>query len=226
MVCMPLDPSRPGPASALVIDDHDIVRFGLETLILQCPELTLAGSAATLKEGLELIGAHAPDLVITDMGTGDSSGLDTVRAVVAAQAPRPTLVLSMQEELLYGEQVLTIGARGYLMKESAHALVIPAALAILQGGTWVSPRLNAKLLNRFLQRAKPAPADRLHAGEMELTPREIEVLHLLKSGRTSKEIATALDLSTRTVDVHRANIKRKLGLRSGAEVIAYASSRL
>jgi DNA-binding NarL/FixJ family response regulator len=214
------------PASVVVIDDHDIVRFGLETLILQCPELQLAGSAPSLRDGLALVERHQPDLVITDMGTADSSGLDTVRAVVAAQLPRATLVVSMQEELLYGEQVLALGARGYLMKESAHALVIPAALAVLHGGTWVSPRLSAKLLNRFLQRTRPAPIALAREGEMDLTPREIEVLQLLKSGRTTKEIASALDLSNRTVDIHRANIKRKLRLRTGAELIAYASSRL
>jgi|KBSSwiStaDraftv2_1062776.scaffolds.fasta_scaffold150834_1 DNA-binding NarL/FixJ family response regulator len=217
-------PAKPG--SVVVIDDHDIVRFGLETLIRQCPDLRFAGSAATLREGLALIAAEQPDLVITDMGTTDSRGLDTVRAVLAAQEPRATLVVSMQEELLYGQQVLALGARGYLMKESAHALVIPAALAVLRGGTWVSPQLNAKLLNRFLQRARPGPTEFSHEGEMDLTTREIDVLQLLKSGRTTKEIAASLDLSTRTVDIHRANIKRKLRLRSGAELIAYASSHL
>ena len=226
MGSMSSEVSAQNPASVVVIDDHDIVRFGLETLIRQCPELRFAGAAATLREGLELIGAQAPALVITDMGTGDSRGLDTVRAVVDAQQPRATLVLSMQDELLYGEQVLALGARGYLMKESAHALGIPAALAVLHGGTWVSPRLNAKLLNRFLQRVRPSPAPLSREGEMELTPREIEVLQLLKSGRTTKEIAGVLELSIRTVDIHRANIKRKLRLRTGAELIAYASSRL
>jgi len=223
---MATDVSAQNPASVIVIDDHDIVRFGLETLIRLCPELRFAGSAATLRDGLELIRTEQPALAITDMGTADSRGLDTVRAVVAAQQDRATLVLSMQDELLYGEQVLAIGARGYLMKESAHALAIPAALAVLHGGTWASPRLNAKLLNRFLQRARPAPALPALEGEMELTPREIEVLQLLKSGRTTKEIAAALELSARTVDIHRANIKRKLHLRTGAEVIAYASSRM
>jgi DNA-binding NarL/FixJ family response regulator len=208
MDCMSSEVSAQHPASVVVIDDHDIVRFGLETLVRECAELQFAGSAATLREGLELIRAHAPRLVITDMGTADSSGLDTVRAVVEAQQPRATLVLSMQEELLYGEQVLALGARGYLMKESAHAMAVPAALAVLHGGTWVSPRLNAKLLNRFLHRTRPAFEDLRHEGEMELTPREIEVLQLLKSGRTSKENAAALELSIRTVDIHRANIKR------------------
>jgi DNA-binding NarL/FixJ family response regulator len=226
MACMASEVSAQNPSSVVVIDDHDIVRFGVESLIRECPELRFVASAATLRDGLELIRVHAPDLVITDMGTADSHGLDTVRAVVGAQQPRATLVLSMQEELLYGEQVLALGARGYLMKESAHALAIPAALAVLHGGTWVSPRLNAKLLNRFLQRVRPASTELTQQGEMDLTPREIEVLQLLKSGRTTKQIASVLDLSARTVDIHRANIKRKLRLRTGAELIAYASSRL
>jgi DNA-binding NarL/FixJ family response regulator len=221
-----MEPSPQSPASVVVIDDHDIVRFGLETLVLQRPELRLAGSSATVRDGLVLIEQHRPSLVITDMGTTDSSGLDTVRAVVAAQAPRPTLVVSMQDELLYGEQVLAIGARGYIMKESAHATVIPAALAVLQGGTWMSPRLNSRLLNRMLHRVRPAPQPGEVAGAEALTAREIDVLELLKSGRTTKEIAAALTLSARTVDIHRANIKRKLRLRTGAELIAYASNRL
>lgn len=226
MDSMSSDASAAKPGSVVVIHDPDIPPFGLETLIRQCPALRFAGCAGTLRDGLALVGAEQPDLVIIDMGTGDSRGLDALRAVLAAQLPRATLVVSMQEELLYGEQVLALGARGYLMKESALALAIPAALALLHGGTWVGPRLYAKLLDRFLQRALPAPVKVTREGEMELTPRELEVLQLLKSGCTSKAIAAALVLSVRTVDIHRANIKRKLRLRSGAELIAYAFSRL
>lgn len=226
MRAMSSDLLAPDPATVVVIDDHDIVRIGLQTLVDACPDLRFAGSAGSLREGLELIAAQQPGLVITDMGTKDSSGLQTVRAVVAAQGSRATIVVSMQDELLYGEQVLALGARAYLMKESAHAMVIPAALTVLNGGTWVSPRLNARLPSRFLHRARPAPVENTAPHGMELTLREIEVLQLLKSGRTTKEIAAALELSARTVDIHRANIKRKLHLRSGAELIAYASSRL
>src|SRR5689334_15168839 len=100
MDSMSSEVSARSPAPVVVIDDHDIVRFGLEMLIRQCAELHFAGSAPTLREGLDLIRLHAPALVITDMGTADSHGLDTVRAVVAAQQPRATLVVSMQEELL------------------------------------------------------------------------------------------------------------------------------
>lgn len=211
------------PRSVLVIDDHDIVRFGLETLVHGCAELRLAGSASTLAAGLRLIASTQPHLVITDMGTQDSKGLDTVRAVVAAQAPRPVLVVSIHDEMLYGEQVMAIGARGYLMKERAHASVIDAALTILDGGTWVSPRLNARLVNRLF---KLAPVTGEPGAGLSLSAREFEVLELLKSGKSTKEIAMLMAVSVRTVDIHRSRIKHKLGLRTGAELIAFASSRL
>lgn len=208
--------------TVIVIDDHDIVRLGLETLIADSPHLRLLGSAASLRDGLALIERHQPALVITDMGTGDSSGLATVRAVLAAQGTRATLVLSMQDEMLYGEPVMALGASGYLMKERASAEIVPAALAALKGELWMSPRLNARLLSRTLKRHRPDVAD---AGESSLTPREREVLDLVHQGQATKEIASALGLSARTVDIHRANIKRKLGLRSAAAVIASGTRR-
>lgn len=217
------EPVLSRPRSVLIVDDHDIVRFGLETLVLGCPDLRLAGSADTLAAGLRLVHSARPDLVITDMGTRDSSGLDTVRTMVAAQAPRPVLVVSIHDELLYGEQVIALGAKGYLMKESAHASVIPAVLSILSGGTWVSPRLSAKLVSRAL-RVPHAYGGGTAA--QTFSTREFEVLELLKHGKTTKEIAKAMKVSVRTVDIHRARLKRKLGLRTGAELIAFASSQL
>ena len=208
--------------SVIIIDDHDIVRFGLEMLIAGCPGLRLAGSVPTLAAGLQLIERLKPALVISDMSMDDSKGLDTVRAVVGAQEPRRTLIVSMHDEMLYGEQVLALGAHGYLMKESAHALVVPAAQAVLGGQTWISQRLNTHLLNRLMKRGGRPVRD---SGTSSLSMRELEVVELLGAGKTTKEIAYQLDLSVRTVDIHRANIKKKLGLRSGAELIAFALSR-
>jgi DNA-binding NarL/FixJ family response regulator len=108
------------------------------------------------------------------------------------------------------------------MKESAHAHVIPAALTVLQGGTWVSPRLNAKLVNRLFSSSRGSSA----ANDSSLSSRELQVLELLKSGKSTKEIASLMDVSVRTIDIHRARIKRKLGLRTGAQLIAFASSHL
>ena len=207
----------------VVIDDHAIVRLGLETLIGTDRGLELIASADSLRDGLEAIHEHQPDLVISDIALGDSRGLETIRHVVAAQQPRPTLVISMYDEMLYGEQVLALGASGYLMKESAHEAVLEAAHIALSGGIWISAKLNASLLSRSLHR--PPPGARTDTVQESLTLREIEILEMLKTGKTTKEIAFALALSARTVDIHRANLKRKLGLRSGTELIAYALRR-
>ncbi|RZJ11652.1 MAG: response regulator transcription factor, partial [Haliea sp.] len=130
--------------SVFIIDDHDIVRFGLETLVgSYAPSLRLVGAAAGLAAGLRQITELKPDLVITDMSLGESKGLDTVAAVVQAQASRPVLVVSMHDELIYAEQALALGARGYVMKENAHAMVAPAAFALLRGESWVSARVSS-----------------------------------------------------------------------------------
>jgi DNA-binding NarL/FixJ family response regulator len=206
--------------SVLIIDDHDIVRLGLEVLLSRCPQVRVVGSVGSLREGLALIERLQPELVICDLGLGDSTGVDTVRALAQAQQAGRLLVVTMQDELLYGEQALALGADGYLMKDSVQANLVPAVLTLLQGETWASPRLNAKLVNRYLRRNA---AGRQVEGVSALSARELQVLDLLRAGKTTKEIAVALRLSSRTVDIHRANMKKKLGLRSGAELIAFAS---
>jgi DNA-binding NarL/FixJ family response regulator len=211
--------------TVLIIDDHDIVRFGLETLISSSPDLVLVGSVSNLADGLRRIAEVKPALVISDMSMDDSKGLDTVRAVIEAQGDRSTLIVSMHDEMLYGEQVLSLGAQGYLMKEHAHAQVVAAAQAVLNGQTWVSQKLNAKLLNRVMKRNATQRSSPDAAGTGALSMRELQVLELLGQGKTTKEIAFDLELSNRTVDIHRASIKRKLGLKSGAELMAFALSR-
>ena len=211
------------PHSVVIIDPHDLVRFGLEKLVAASSGLRLVGLASNLAEGLRLIEALRPDLVISDLSTGDSSGLDTVRALVAAQGGRGTLIVSAHDEARYAEQVLLLGARGYVMKDHAAASTVLAAHTVLRGAIWVSPDIQAQLMDRLARAglaAEPAKARTPHLSE-----REARIVELLKCGMTTKQIASALGVSTRTVDVHRAGIKRKLGLRTGAELVAYASSR-
>jgi DNA-binding NarL/FixJ family response regulator len=210
-----------GRPSVVVIDDHAIVRLGLETLIGGEKQLRLAGSASSVTEGVAMIRSLLPELVITDMGVGESKGLDTVRAVTAAQHPRRTLILTVHDELLYGELALALGASGYVMKEDAHDSILLAMLAVLSGGRWVSAKLEQRLRERARQGAECADDS-----QDSLTPRELKIMELLRAGNTTKQIASVLDCSVRTVDVHRATIKRKLRLRTGAELIAFASNRL
>lgn len=208
--------------SVLVIDDHDIVRLGLEALLSRCAQLKVVAHAETLADGLAQIDRLRPELVISDMGLPDSSGLDTVRALVQAQAPRRVLLVTMQDESVFGESAMDLGVGGYLTKDSVQANLVQAVQTILQGGRWASERLALSLLNRQLRR-NSAARQQATPGVSALSGRELEVLQLLRAGKSTKEIAGALRLSARTVDIHRANIKKKLGLRTGAELIAFAS---
>lgn len=209
-------------STVLVIDSDNGTRAKLEKRIHDCPELKIAGSAATLVEGLQLIRHLRPDLVVADMGLADSRGLDTVRAVLVAQGPRSTLIISTSDEMLYGPQVLALGAEGYLMKGTHDADLIAAALTVLQGKRWTSPALASQIVKRVVHRG-PHPENGTAAS---LTVRELEVLEQLKAGKSTKQIAVTLSISPRTVDLYRAKLKKKLRLRTGAELIAFASHHL
>lgn len=208
--------------SILVIEGNDVTRFGLEALVLSAPELRLSGSAQTLAAGLSHIADHAPDLVLMELALPDAAGLQAVEAVVEAQRPRRTLVLSSHDELVYGPRVISLGCDGYLMKREDGATIVQAISAVLHGHPWVSGALNSALVSLLLQRKR----HRAEPAQRSLSSREIAVLEHLRSGRTTKQISLALGISERTVDVHRAHIKKKLGLRTSSELIAYASHHL
>ena len=209
----------------LIIDDHDIVRFALETLINTSQTYQVLDAQSSMAAGLASIQRFKPDLVVCDMSLGDSKGLDTMRTVVQAQSPRPVLMLSMHDEMIYAEQALALGAKGYLMKERAQEFLLRAIDKLLDGDVWVSPQVTTYLLNGLMKR-KSRQFDVQPVKQVNhLSQREIEVLEKIGAGKTTKEIAYDFGLSPRTVDIHRANIKKKLNLRSSAEIIAFALSR-
>lgn len=210
----------------LLIDDHDIIRFGLQTLIDKSGTCRVIDSQGSLAKGVAAIERLKPDLVVCDMSMDDSKGLNTVRAVVKAQAPRPVLMLSMHDEMIYAEQTLALGASGYLMKENAHEHLMQAINTTLSGDVWVSAEVKTYLLNRLMTRRTSQSAGKASGNVSSLSQRELEVLEKIGAGKTTKQIAGDLELSPRTVDIHRANIKKKLGLNTSAEVVAFAISRM
>ena len=210
----------------LLIDDHDIIRFGLQTLIDKSGTCRVIDSQGSLAKGVAAIERLTPDLVVCDLSMDDSKGLNTVRAVVKAQSPRPVLLLSMHDEMIYAEQTLALGAKGYLMKENAHEHLMQAINTTLAGNVWVSAEVNTYLLNRLMTRNRSLSAARSSGQVSRLSQRELEVLEKIGSGKTTKQIAHDLDLSPRTVDIHRANIKKKLELKTSVEIVAFALSRM
>ena len=201
----------------ILVDDHPIMRHGLAQLIRMENGLDVCGEAGSAREGLDLVGKLKPDLAVIDLTLPDKNGLELVKDIRAMHPATVCLVLSMHDEALYGERSLRAGARGYVMKEEAADHLITAIHKIMSGGLYVSETLNARMLEHMT-----APTRAKAAGIDSLTDRELEILELIGKGVATKNIATQLSISARTVEAHRAHVKEKLGITDGAALVRYA----
>ncbi|MBI3192796.1 MAG: response regulator transcription factor [Pedosphaera parvula] len=202
----------------LIVDDHPIMRQGLAQLINNEPDLVVCCEAATAGEALAAIAGCPPDLVLADLSLPDKGGLELIKDIQALHAGLPVLVLSMHDEAIYAERVLRAGARGYIMKQEGAAKVMAGIRQVLNGQVCVSEKMSARILDIFSGRRTAntrSPVERL-------TDREFEVFELLGQGKGSRQVAEQLHLSIKTVEVHRANIKQKLQLKTAPELIRYA----
>lgn len=202
-------------ARVLVVDDHPLVRWGLVKLFAEEPGLAIAGEAETADEALQALSRGAFDLVLLDIGLRQGSGLDLIGQIRAQHEGLPVLVLSMHQERFYAERVLRAGAQGYVTKQGDPQDVVRAARRVLGGDLYVSEALADDLVLRALDGAEGA-------GGEQLSDREAEVVRFIGGGLTTREIAEELHLSVKTIESYRANVKRKLGLKSGAELARYA----
>jgi DNA-binding NarL/FixJ family response regulator len=217
-------PPRP-KARILVVDDHPLVRRGAVQLVNRQPDLETCGEAATIEEATEAVARAKPDLVLLDLQLESGDTLEFIK-LLKAQSPRiRILILSQYDESFYAERTLRAGADGYLMKEEAVEQVVNAIRNVLAGEIYVSRRMSAQLLNRLLHGRTargPATEERLSG----LSERELQVLNLLGTGKTSRQIAEELKLSIKTIETYRENLKQKLGLQNAPELIRFALRRL
>jgi DNA-binding NarL/FixJ family response regulator len=202
----------------LLVDDHPLMRRGQADLLSREPDLEVCGEAGSARDAMEAIEKLKPDLVVLDMALPDKDGLELIKDVQTLHPQLPLLAMSMQEESIYAPRALRAGARGYVMKAEAPERLAEAIRAVLGGGVAVSPRMSAKLLGSMVGSSGETDA----GPEGKLTDRELEVLRLFGEGWSSDEIAGRLHLSAKTVDVHRANIKQKLGLKTTPEFQRFA----
>jgi DNA-binding NarL/FixJ family response regulator len=217
--------SSPAPAAPavprrriLIVDDHPFMRAGLAQLLERQSDLVVCGEAGNPAEALQRLAAGGVDLVLTDMTMPGRSGLDFLKDVLALHSGLPILVVSMHDELVYAERALRAGARGYIMKEAGGEALLAAIRQVLAGQVYVSPRMSAQFLDSFSGR-KSRDADSPFG---KLTDREFEIFQLIGRGRSTREIAQQLGLSSKTVDVHRANLKAKLDLRDTTALVRHA----
>lgn len=202
----------------LLVDDHPMTREGLAAIINRQTDLQVCCEASNPAEAISHLAKCHPDLMVTDMTMPGRSGIEFVKDVHAMQPGLAILVLSMHDEVLYAERALRAGARGYLMKDAGSAKVLEVIRLVITGQAYVSPRMSARLLQAVTgqrPRGSSSPIEKL-------SDREFEVFRLLGCGKSTKEVASELNLSTKTIDVHRGRIKEKLQIKDAASLIHYA----
>jgi len=213
---------RPGKRRILVVDDHPVLRHGIVQLIGLERDLEVVGEAESSEQALRALAAAPADLAIVDITLAGVSGIELLRAIRLRHPATRTLVVSMHDELLYAERALRAGARGYLMKHEAPKRIISAIREVLGGSIVLSEAMRSRLLERFVDAPGDAPASPLQA----LSDRELEVFLLIGQGMKKSEIAHRIQRSVNTVEAHRASIKRKLNLKSAAELARLAYQAL
>lgn len=211
-------PGYPERKQIFIVDDHPVFREGLVVLVKREPDLAVCGEADTAATALTGIKRLQPDLVLADIGLPGKSGMELIKDLQALCPEMPVLVISMHDETLYAERVLRAGGRGYIMKQEGPEKILQAIRQTLVGQLYLSPKMSVRVLDTISGRNagnRPAVA--------RLTDRELEILRLLGQGKDSHSIAAQLHLSVKTVDAHRGNIKDKLNLASGTELICFAA---
>ncbi|WP_432261839.1 response regulator [Cupriavidus sp. TMH.W2] len=210
-------PSSPGRATQiLIVDDHPVIRDGLSQLLNLHGDLHVCCVAGNAEEALAAMVCR-PGMAIVDLSLHSTSGLDLVKALRQHYPELAILVLSMHDEALFAERALRAGANGYLMKLEATEHIVNAIREVLAGNIYLSAAMHEKLA-----RALTVP-ERIPAGSIaSLSEREFEVLHLIGLGFSTREIAGKLNRSIKTIEAHQANIKEKLGIANGKELMRFA----
>jgi len=193
----------------LIVDDHPMMRLGLQQFLAQEPGIVVCGEAANATDALERIETCKPDLVLLDISLEGRSGLDLLKDLRIRFPELPVLVHSMHDERVFAERALRLGARGYLMKQEAGEQLNRAIHDVLDGKVYVSPRLRTAVAGPARgKRGAPKTPIAL------LSDREFEVFHLIGQGHVNQEIAGKLHISEKTVEAHREHIKRKLQVQT------------
>jgi len=203
----------------LIADDHGIVRSGLRLLLERQPDVEVIGEAADGAEAREIAIRERPDLAILDVRMPKLTGLQATREI-KRQAPEvAVLILSMHDDERYLFEALKAGASGYVLKTQADADLVEAIRAVERGEPFLTPAAQQTLIKDVLERGRE------DAGDEDLTPREEEIVKLVAEAHTTREIAEVLHLSEKTVENHRGNAMRKLGMRDRVELVRYAIRR-
>ncbi|HET9215793.1 MAG TPA: response regulator transcription factor [Terriglobia bacterium] len=203
----------------LIADDHGIVRTGLRLQIERNEAFEVVGEASDGREAVRLAELLTPDIVIMDIAMPNLNGIQAAAQIVKNQPTTGIIILSMHSDETYITRTLAAGAKGYLLKENAEVDLSRAIEVVAQGKPFFSPAIASTLLEDYMRQMQQRG---LQDSYDLLTDREKEILQLLAEGKTNKDVASMLNLSTNTVETHRTRIMQKLDLHSAAEIVLYA----
>lgn len=199
--------------TVVLADDHELVRDGIRMVLEAEDDIRVVAQASDAESAARYVLGHKPTVLVLDLNMPGLPSLELIPKMLESSPGTSVIVVTMQNEPAFARQALRAGATGFVVKQSAAAELVSAVRSVLAGETYINPNLGARLA------AEPPAPD---GPPDDLTPREVEVLGLLSLGYMNPEIADRLVLSVRTVETHRANIQRKTGLSTRAELVAYA----
>jgi len=202
----------------LIVDDHPIVRQGLRRVMENEDDLVVCGEAESARDARTAIKELHPDVVIADISLKQGDGIELVRDVRAHHPTLPILVLSMHDETIYAERMLSAGANGYIMKQAASDQFLASVRRVLDGGIYVSEAVGTNMIQKFAAGGAYISANPID----RLSNRELQILHMIGKGMSTRETAQSLNLSIKTIESHRQRIKRKLNLATGTQLVQYA----
>jgi len=199
-----------------LVDDHPLMRQGLTQLINAERDLVVCGEAEDAPRALQGISNKKPDLIIVDISLQGNNGIELTKSIKALYKDLRIMVLSMHDEHIYAQRVLRAGANAYVMKQEPPDRVIEAIRKALKGDIYVSEKVGAQILHQIVsgQKTSESPIDRL-------SDRELEVVQLIGEGKTTREIAASLNVSVKTIESHRANIREKLNLKNAPALVQF-----
>jgi DNA-binding NarL/FixJ family response regulator len=205
----------------LVVDDHAVVRRGIRVLLESRAGWEVCGEATTGRDAVERCRRLRPDIVVMDLSLPDLNGLEATRQILKEASNTEVLVLTMHHSEELARDVLQAGARGYVLKSDADENLIAAVDSLRQHKPFLTSAVTEFVLDDYVRRGD-SPKNELAPAPATLTPREREIIQIVAEGQSSKEAASKLGLSVKTIETHRANIMKKLRLRSVSDLVRYA----
>jgi DNA-binding NarL/FixJ family response regulator len=206
------------PLRVLLVDDHAIVRQGLKLLIDSQPEMTVVGEAVDGEGSVKQVRTLQPDIVVMDISMPGMNGLIATRTLKQVKPDVAIIVLTRHDEDTFLEELLRAGASGYVLKQSSPAVLVQAIRAVAVGGVYLDPAVTHRVADGLLA---GRPLESSQTVRATISERESEVLRLVAIGHSNKEIADQLTISVKTVELHKANAMRKLGLAGRVDIIRY-----